>query len=277
MRPDAFALWARRRDLLGLVVLAAPLVLTGCAPHPAPVPAPEPAVEEQPASAREQLAALAASAQDRRFTARYTLTTADGPARTVEVTRAIDGTWRVDVELGALGGTADVAVARTVEGLYQCALDALGPAPAPSSGAPDIMAETPAGPACVRVAEPDGRLPFAVDPRVQLPFTDWLPVLTDRRAPLSVSAATAPPGAGGTCFSVESTSASLAAPLDVGIYCFSTDGLLTAARLGLGDLSLAGAPGAGPPTVRLPGPVVAGEPLKMAAPPSPTPTASAEQ
>jgi hypothetical protein len=184
------------------------------------------------------------------------------------VTRAADGTWRVDVPRGALGGTADVAVARTADGLYQCALGSVGPAAA----APDADPTAPTGPACVRVAGPDGRLPSAVDPRVHLPFTDWLNVLTDRRAPLAVTAADPPSETEGACFSVESTTVSLAAPLDAGLYCFSADGVLTAARLGLGDLSLAGAPAPAPPTVTLPGPVVPGEPLGMAAPPSPTPT-----
>ncbi|HEX2771544.1 MAG TPA: hypothetical protein VHN18_03835, partial [Micromonosporaceae bacterium] len=134
MRPDVFAL-AGRRDVLGLVVLAIPLMLAGCAADQGVAPPPEPVFQPEPAPAREQLAALAAAAQDRRFTARYTLTTADRPARTVEVTRAVDGTWRVDVPRGALGGTADVAVARTTGGLYQCTLGPSLPAAPPAPAA----------------------------------------------------------------------------------------------------------------------------------------------
>ncbi|WP_238454036.1 hypothetical protein [Micromonospora sp. ATA51] len=78
---------------------------------------------------------------------------------------------------------------------------------------------------------------------MQHPFTDWLEVLTDRRAPLAVSPATTPTGATGQCYSVESTSASLNAPLDVGIYCYRPDGTPTAVRADFGTLRLAGEPG----------------------------------
>lgn len=270
-----------------MLALAVPVAVAACAADPATAPAPDTDVPAALTSARDQLAALAAAAQDRRLTARYILSTGDAPDRTVEVTRATDGTWRVDIPRGALGGTADVSVARTREGLFQCALAPAQPpvdpaeqwsptAPAPdgtdaaADGAEPGSAAPLSGPACVLVADPDGRLPGGVDPRVQLPFTDWLAVLTDRRAPLAVSTSTPPPGVRGSCFAVESTSASLTAPLDVGVYCFEADGTLTGARLGLGDLALAGAPAPPPPTVTLPGPVVAGEPLSMAAPPSPT-------
>ena len=47
------------------------------------------------------------------------------------------------------------------------------------------------------------------------------------------------PGAQGTCFSVDSISASLPAPVDVGIYCYADNGLLTAARVGFGELTIA--------------------------------------
>jgi hypothetical protein len=245
------------RGLVRVVALAAPVAVAACTADPVMPPAPpdEANLATEVASAREQLAALAAAGQDRHFAATYTLSTADHPDRMVTVTRAGDGTWRVDIPGGALGGAADVSVARTADGLYQCAST-------PSLG----------GPTCVRVTDPDGELPSAVDPRVQRPFTDWLTVLTNRQAPLSVSPADPPPGATGSCFAVESTSASLSAPLEVGVYCFGPDGTLTGARLGLGTLVLAGAAAAAPPTVTLPGPVVAGEPLGIMAPPAPTAT-----
>ena len=89
-------------------------------------------------------------------------------------------------------------------------------------------------------------------------FTDWREVLTDRQASLAVSTSLPLPNSRGACFSVDSTAASLSAPLDVGIYCFDTDGTLTAARVAFGTLLLTGTPTAAPPTVTLPGPVVAG-------------------
>jgi hypothetical protein len=101
---------------------------------------------------------------------------------------------------------------------------------------------------------------------VQHPFTDWLEVLTDRRAALAVSPANPPDGATGQCYAVESTSASLNAPLDVGIYCYRPDGTPTAVRAAFGTLKLAGEPGPAPATVRLAGPVTEGEPVGQEAP-----------
>lgn len=237
--------------------LAVATTVAACTDGTAP-PTRPPATTAPPpptTAARGQLAGLAAAAEDYRFTALYTLATPGRTERTVVVTVAIDGSWRVDIPGGALGGTADVAVARNTGGLFQCAL------PSP---------QRPAEAACVRVADADGRLPARVDPRVQHPFTDWIDVLTDRKAPLAVSPAPALPGTRGSCFVVESISTALVAPLDVGVYCFTKDGLLTGAKLGLGTLTLLGDPAAAPPSITLPGPVVAGQPLGMAAPPAPS-------
>jgi hypothetical protein len=241
--------------LLGLVALAA------CgADEPAPGPeAPTTAAPTGAPDARVQLAGLAAAAQDRKLTALYTLSAPGRADRTVVLTTAADGSWRVDVPLGALGGTADVSMAQNPGGLFQCAL--------PS-------AERPVQPACVRVADPDGTLDRGIDPRVQHPFTDWREVLTDRSAPLSVSTAQPLPGASGACFSVETTTASVNAPLDAGIYCYAPDGTFTGAKVSFGTLLLAGAPAAAPATITLPGPVLAQEPLGMATPPPPTATPS---
>jgi hypothetical protein len=245
-------------------LLGALATLAGCGSDPAPArEAPTTTPAPAPADARALLAARAAAAKDRHLMALYTLTGPDRPERTVVVTRAVDGGWRVDIPQGALGGTADVSVVRTRTGLFQCALPSADNA---------VAAE------CVRVAGPRGRLPASVDPRVQHVFADWLEVLTDPRAAIAVSTARLLPGVRGKCFSVESNSASLAASLDVGIYCYATDGTLTGARLGFGTLVLSGTPAAGPPTVTLPGPTVNEEPLPMTSPPPPpspsaTPTA----
>jgi hypothetical protein len=244
---------------LGVLALAVPVLLAGCGHDPAPVdptPSDSPLATEA-SGARDELAGLAAAAEDRHLLASYTLAASGRPDRTVVVTDAADGTWRVDIPGGALGGTADVSVAQTRDGLFQCAL--------PSAQRPDPAT-------CVRVAAADGRLAATIDPRIQHPFTDWLGVLTDRQAPLAVSTSRPLPGARGACFSVDSTSASLSAPLDVGIYCYDPDGTLTAARLGFGTLLLVGTPAAPPPSITLPGPVTPGEPLKTAAPPTPVPT-----
>ena len=249
------------RRLTGALAIALPALLAACtADRPTPTP---PSVTADPVlagadGARDELAALAAAALDRHLTAQYTLSTGDGPARTIVVTSANDGSWRVDVPAWGLGGTVDVSLAATPDGLFQCALPSAGRAEPPS---------------CVRLGDPDDTVPRRLDPRVQHPFTDWLEVLTDQRAPLAVSPAAPPAGVSGECYSVESTSASLNAPLDVGIYCYEQDGTPTLVRAALGTLKLAGPPGPAPATVPLAGPVVDGDPIGRAAP-SPSDSAS---
>ncbi|GIJ30285.1 hypothetical protein Vqi01_54470 [Micromonospora qiuiae] len=235
------------------LLLALPVLFAGCSAdppaEPPPSSAPRPVGMD---AARDELAALAAAAQDRHLVARYTLRVDGASDRVITVTSGNDGSWRVDVPGGALGGAADISLAATADGLFQCAL--------PSATRPE-----PAS--CVRLGERDDTLPRRLDPRVQHPFTDWLDVLTDRRAPLSVSPAAAPPEATGTCYSVETTAASINPPLDVGIYCFDADGTPTAVRAAFGTLALAAPPEPAPATVQLAGPVIEGEPLDMTAPP----------
>ncbi|WBB65980.1 hypothetical protein [Micromonospora sp. WMMD812] len=247
-----------RRLAAAALALVLPALLVACTADRPTAPAPEVPDPVAVNAARDELAGLAAAAQDRHLTARYTLRRSGEADRTILVTSANDGSWRVDVPGGALGGAADVSIAATPDGLFQCGL--------PSAARPE-----PAS--CVRVGDPDDTLPRRLDPRVQHPFTDWLDVLTDRRAPLSVSPAEPPPGATGACYSVETTSASLNAPLDVGIYCYEQDGTPTAARTDLGTLTLSGPPAPAPATIQLAGPVVDGDPLGTASP-SPDPSGS---
>jgi hypothetical protein len=244
----------RLRTGTAVIVLVGVLSAAGCAtrlPPADPSPSPGPT---GPTDAWGQLAARVATAQDKRYVATYTLTSRSRPARTVTVTVAADGTWLVTVPGGALGGTADVAVADTPAGLYQCLLGA-----------------TPgATPGCVRVADPTGTLPARNDPRVEDLFTSWLPILTDRDQAIAVNNATLK-GAQGQCFSIEPNSAALAPPVDAGIYCYDAGGTLTAAALAIGTFMLTGAPTPAPPTVALPAPIVPGQPVPTA---SPSPTAS---
>jgi hypothetical protein len=167
------------------------------------------------------------------------------------VVLAADGTWRIDVPGGALDGQASVAVARTSQGLYQCQL----------SGTRQ---------ACTKVAAADGTFPASADPKVEHPFVDWLDVLTDRQAALSVAPAPLLGGVRGACFSVEANSAALTPPVDPGIYCYDADGTLTGLRVTFGTLILATAVSPAPPTITLPGPITAGAPLSTSAP-SPSP------
>jgi hypothetical protein len=245
-----------RPRLVPVVLLAG--CLAGCggdAPDP-PAPTTPPSSVAPPAGgadARGELAARAALAQDHRFAALYTLDSTDRAPRSVVATVAADGSWRVDIPGGALGGTADVSIVQTADGVFQCALP---------------TATSPVTPSCVRVADPGRRIPRDYDPRVQRVFRQWLGVFTDRQAPLSVESAGLLPGAQGACFSVDSISASLKAPVDVGIYCYADSGLLTAARVSYGTFTLVSA-AAAPPSVTLPGPLAGGVPMGMDSPPPP--------
>jgi hypothetical protein len=247
----------RSTGFIGIPVIVLALAGSGCSGQARSLPA-EPLATTGPAAhasddARSQLAARAAVAKDRRYVAAYTLAVRGKPARAVLVTVAADGTWRVDVQGGALGGTSDVAIAGRPEAQYQCPL---------TNGA-----------GCVKVSGPRGALPAAVDPRVQYPFTRWLDLFLDRQVALSVAPAAALPGATGTCYSVEPTSVAMQPVIESAVLCYTDDGMLSAVRAAFGVLTLSSQPSAPPATVALPGPVVNATPLPIAAPP-PRPSAS---
>jgi hypothetical protein len=231
--------------------------LTACGDDP-PLVLPTPTATTQQAD-RDQLAGLAAAAKDKRYVATYMLATAKRADRTVTVAVATDGSWVVAIPGGALGGLADVAMFTSAAGSFQCAL---GPAAGTADSRPDVL---PLPPGCA----PVGRLTAATDPQVQHTFTDWIDPLVDRQTALSVAAAPLLPGARGSCYSVESNSAALAPPVDPGIYCYERDGVLTAAKVSFGTLTLVGAVADAPPSVTMPGPVVDRPPLAMTAPPLP--------
>jgi hypothetical protein len=252
----------RRIKWAAVTLSVAVFAVSGCSGDP-PSPPPTPSVGTHQAD-RDSLAGLAAAAKDRRYVATYTLSSARRDDRTVTVAVASDASWVVAVPGGALDGLADIAVFRSRAGLFQCAL---GPAAASTGVRPDLP---PVSPGCAKVS----KLTARTDPRVQHLFTDWIDVLIDRATALSVAAAPSLRGAEGSCFSVESTSAALAPPVDPGIYCYRADGMLTAARLGLGTLTLTGPVGAAPSTVAMPAPQVDSGPLPVKAPPPQTPTAT---
>ncbi|WP_155369385.1 hypothetical protein [Catellatospora vulcania] len=248
-----------RRAVLSLCLLAACWSVSACGggtPQTAPTSAaPVSTVAAEPTEPRAQLAARAAAAKDLRQVALYTFKAPKRPDRRVVITRAVDGTWRIDVPGGAHSGAVDIALVFAGGTLHQCALAAGNH---PYSG-------------CVRIA---GALPAKADLKIQHLISDWQHMLTDRRLALAVAEVAPLPGARGRCYSVESSAASIALPLDAGIYCYEADGTLTAAKVGFGTLLLEGTPGLAPPSVQLPGPVVPGNPLPLNAPPSPKPSAS---
>ncbi len=239
--------------LAGTVVLAGTGTLSGCTGSSPAAEPPSPTPAADPGSPADRLAGLVALAADRHYTASYTYTPSGGSARTVTVTTARDGSWRVDVPRGALGGGRDVTVAGTRNGVYQCGLTE--------------------PPSCVRVAEPGGSVPARYDPRVERLFTVWIGRLGNRNAALSVDTSKPLAKDSGHCFSVEPTAASLSAPVPSGVYCLATDGTVTGASLGLGTVTLLGRPAAAPGSVTLPGPVTGGSAVPTRSPsPSPTPS-----
>jgi hypothetical protein len=228
-----------------LVTVGAGAVLGGCS-SPA-VPTIPPSSVAAP-SDRDRLAGLAAAANDRRYIASYDLHTTGHPDRLVTVAVATDGSWVVAVPESALSGAGNVAIYYASDVLYQCLLSATDGFDAGCSVAAPLTA------------------PF--DPQVQHIFTDWIEPLTDRATALSVTAvpATTVPGASGSCFSVESTSAALAPPVDPGTYCYDPSGILTAASVAFGSLALSGPVTAAPPSVALPAPTVSRQPVPITAP-----------
>lgn len=241
MRPRSLALSASAAALLTLAVAA------GCSGTPEVTPTPSaslPPTGDDGPDSRSDLIARATLAQDKAYAALYTLTDADdGRQHNVVATIGADGTWRVDVSDAMQASTADVSIVSTAAGVFQCTVAS------PSN---------PITPSCVRVAAPGKRVPKANSPQVERLFRLWLPVFTDRQSALSVTEVQPLAGAQGTCFSIDSITASVKAPVDIGIYCYAQDGVLTAARVDFGVLKLVSQV-AGPATVPLPGPTVPGQ------------------
>jgi hypothetical protein len=241
--------------LLTAVIAGTGTVLAGCGgsrPQPAESETPSP-VSTDAGSPADQLAGLVAAAVDARYVATYTYTQPGRAPRTITVTLARDGSWLIDVPGAALGGTRDMAVAGTRDGTFQCGLGA--------------------HPSCAQVARKGGAVPAKYDPKVEILFTTWIGRLSDRDAPLSVASAPTLRGAGGSCFSVEPTAASLSSPVPSGIYCLATDGTLTGAQLGIGTLTLNGKPTPAPVSITLPCPFTAGGAVPTKSPsPSPSPS-----
>ena len=257
MRPRFLALSASAAGL----VLAAAAGCGGGAPEAAVTPPASmpPAAGGEP-DGRADLIARATLAQDKAYAALYTLDEdGNGRQHNVVATIAADGTWRVDVSDAMLGETTDVSIVSTAAGVFQCTVAS------PSN---------PITPSCVRVADPGKRVPKDNSPQVERLFRQWLPVFTDRQSALSVTEVEPLAGAEGTCFSIDSISASLKAPADVGIYCYAPDGVLTAARVDFGLLKLVSQV-PGPATVALPGSVVPGPALSTDSPPAVLPSSDA--
>ncbi|MFC3493548.1 hypothetical protein [Glycomyces rhizosphaerae] len=202
--------------------------------------------EEAPrrASAQATLIGRVSKALDATFTAEYTWSgDSVSEGGTVTVWAAEDGTWRVDVPAWALGGTVDVSVAWTTGGFFQCAAEQ-----------------------CVKLAGITGEIPRSYDPKVQLPFVEWLPQLLDRHLPFAVSQE-------GDCFTLTPNTVVVDTPMPPGEWCLDQAGTILSVESGdFGTLELAGVPAAAVATVELPGEIADAEPLGRKAPPEPSPS-----
>ncbi|WP_127498798.1 hypothetical protein [Actinoplanes solisilvae] len=248
----------RPRSPAPVLAVSAALALTACggASEGSPAPSSEAPAPEAASPARGALAARAALAMDKAYAALYSFDDGRGEPRNVVATVGKDGTWRVDVSGGALGGTTDVSIVSTPAGVYQCTLGSQS---------------NPIASTCAKVAKPGKRVPADYDPPVERLFRQWLTVFTDRQAGLAVTEVQPLSGAKGSCFSIDSISASLADPVDIGVYCYAEDGVLTAARVGFGVVKLVSQID-GPATVPLPGPET-GSPMGIdGLPPVPEPS-----
>jgi hypothetical protein len=205
-----------------------------------------------PTDPHARLTALAAAAKDRRFIAGYTLSRPSQHNKTVTVAVATDGTWRIDIQGGALGGGTDIALVGIADGQYQCTLNA-----------------APGNEGCVKVAASRRKLPAAVDPQVQYPFTSWLDVLTDPSVAVAVTVVAPLANTTGTCFAVEPTTVTTTAPIPSSTFCYTDDGTLTGVRAAFGTMVISGAPAAAPASTSLPGQVVSRAALPTAAPAAP--------
>lgn len=196
---------------------------------------------EQPprrVSAQATLIGRVTKALDATFTAEY----AWSEGGTVTVWAAEDGTWRVDVEDWALGGTVDVTVAWTTGGFFQCAAGR-----------------------CVKLAGITGEIPAKYDPRVQLPFVEWLPKLLDRHLPFAVAQ-------DGDCFTLTPNTVVVEAPMPGGEWCVDEAGTILSVAADFGTLELTGPPAAAAATVELPGEPSDADPLDAKAPEEPSPS-----
>ncbi len=239
------------------MLLAAALGLTACGGSSSqaadrPEPSPSTARTSVSLPPKALLATFAARGQDRHYTATYRFAPPGGAAETtLAVTRAADGV-RVDLPqpADAVSVARTATTVRTAAGAYVC-----------------LVTATARG--CVNARTPGAA---AVEPRVRHVFDDWLAILADPGAAISVTVVKAPAGTTGTCFSVEGVAASLDPPVDAGRYCFDDAGMLTALRNGTGTATLSQS---GPPTpLTLPAPLGPALPATAAPPPSPAPPSS---
>ncbi|HEY7175049.1 MAG TPA: hypothetical protein VH442_09040, partial [Micromonosporaceae bacterium] len=288
------------RRVAAVTVVTVALILAGCTGHRPVInqPSPSAAVPTSPIDPAGQLAGLAAAAHDRRYVAVYTISGSGN--RTLLAALATDGTWQVDVDGGALSGGANVAILGLKTGTYQCLLGGPAttaadrgtaptmppttpPTPSPSASAstnasasasPGASSSSPppahfTAPACVKVAAAGKPVPARYDPGFEHIFTDWLSVLLDRNAAISVFTASPLPKTTGQCYSVEPSTVSVTPAMGSGIFCFAPDGTLTAAKISQGTLTISGPAVAAPPTTALPAPVTTGPPAPIKAPATP--------
>jgi hypothetical protein len=219
-----------------VAALTLTVLLAGCGTATA---VDEPDEAPRRTSAQATLIGRVSKALDATFTAEYEWS----EGGTVTVWAAADGTWRVDVPSWALDGTVDVTVAWTTGGFFQCAAGR-----------------------CVKLAGITGEIPKGYDPKVQLPFVEWLPQLLDRHLPFAISQE-------GDCFTLTPSTVVVDPPIPAGEWCLDEEGQILSVESGdFGTLKLAGTPAEAVATVELPGELSDAEPLGRKAPVEPSPS-----
>ncbi|WP_163512339.1 hypothetical protein [Fodinicola acaciae] len=239
-----------RTTLCALAGVAAVATLAGCSGSAPPAPDTSASSAPPPLPARQLLAARAAQATALTFTATYALTdgkaqpaadTSASPspsgappqaAQSVTIARTQDG-YKLDI----VSPTQVISLVHTGAGTYKCAL----------SGAT---------PGCTQVAAAGQSPPADDDFTLLKVFTSWPQQLASPATAISVSQAGNSVAATGACFDVDVVSASIAAPVDPGTYCYDTNGVLTGLRTASGTLKLVSS-GQAPAAIALPAPLVA--------------------
>jgi hypothetical protein len=136
-----------------------------------------------------------------------------------------------------------VTVAWTTGGFFQCVADR-----------------------CVRLAGITGEIPREYDPRVQLPFVEWLPQLLDRHVPFAVTQE-------GDCFTLTPNTVVVDTPIPAGEWCLDNAGTILSVTSGdFGTLELADPPGEAVGTIELTAEITEDEPLGRKAPEEPSPS-----
>lgn len=266
---------------------AVTLTITGCGGKPPVDPDASPTKSTSDSlPPRQLLAARAAQATDRYFTASYTLTGGAAPAApttpttppaqtappTAQPAADTPTTAPAATPTAAVGGGGNrtIMVYRIATGHRLDVADGGQITSIVHNGQGDFRCTlTGAAPSCVKKSATD-----AADAEQTLlkVFTSWPTELSNPASAITVTTPTDPPATTG-CFQVDGVAASLDPPVDPGVYCYDKSGTLTGLKVAGTTLKLIGS-GPPPPSLDLPAPLTAPPPTAVPTPTTPTPSAT---